>query len=105
LTETPGLDVDLVLVLGIGALALDAVELDEEVDRCHRRDPTTPPPGPPRPPGYLRWRRAHDERRVDRRPNRHRRECHADASPRSQQPPGEDDRHGGQRKTKRVHSL
>jgi hypothetical protein len=23
-------------VLGIGALALDAVELDEVVDRCHR---------------------------------------------------------------------
>jgi hypothetical protein len=32
LTPAPGLDVDLVLVLGIGALALDAVELDEVVD-------------------------------------------------------------------------
>src|SRR4029079_10111165 len=49
LTEAPGLDVDLVLVLGVGALPLDAVELDEEVDRCHRRDPSTPPPGPAAP--------------------------------------------------------
>ena len=35
LAPAPRLDVDLVLVLRVGALALDAVELEEVVDLCH----------------------------------------------------------------------
>ncbi len=60
LAPGPRLDVDLVLVLDVGTLALDAVELDEVVDRGHApADPTT---------RELRRPHPDEDERVDARP-------------------------------------